>query len=144
MMRNITFVQKITILRFALLFFVVAFTIFAPAADAQIIPCGYEDAPGGKVCTIQHLFQLLVNIYNFLLGMAAIVAMLMIIIGGVGMFVYHWFENSDEILKNSKHTVSRAIFGMIVIAAAYVIVNTLLVLLGVQNPENFFLGGFLG
>ena len=107
----------------------------APDVHAQIVPCGYEGAEGGRECTINHLFTLLIGIYNFLLGMAAIVAVLMIIIGGIGMFVYHWFENAEQILYGSKLTVTRAIFGLIVVAAAYLITNTLLVLLGIA-PDS--------
>lgn len=110
-------------------FFLVAVLGAAWPAQAALLP-NCNPIPGNaNSCGVGHIIQLLVNIYNFLLGLAAFVAILAIIGAGVGMLVYHWFENAEQILEGSKLTLTRAVTGFIIIAAAYLIVNTLILLL---------------
>lgn len=101
--------------------------MLAPIAEAAILTCGYAGQPA---CTqVSQLIGTLVNIYNTLLGLAAFIAMIMIIGSGIGMLIYHYFEHAEQVLENSKLTLTRAMTGFIIIAAAYLIVNTLLLLL---------------
>lgn len=116
---------------------VFCFLLLALPVHAAIVPCN------GLDCELSDFFELLVNIYNFLLGMAGMVALIFLIWGGIQMFLYHYFEHPQEILSGAKLTVTRAIFGLIVIATAYLVVNTVLVLLGVQCPQDYFTGSFL-
>ncbi len=112
---------------FVLSIFSVGFLSPVPA-HAQLIPCNGID------CKVDDLTTLAVNIYNFLLGLAAVVAILIIVLSGVGMLTYHWFENPDQVLQGAKYTLTRAVAGFIIIAMAYLIVNTLLVVvLGVNQ-----------
>ena len=109
-------------------------------AQAALINCGYGNL---RDCEIKDLLQLLVSVYNMLLGLAALVAMLMIIYGGVRMFIFHYFEDAPGELKNAKFTVTRAITGLVIVLAAYLIVNTLIALLG-GGDINRFLRPFFG
>lgn len=115
-------------------------TATALPVHAAIVPCG---GPGGPPCELKHLFELLVGIYNFLLGMAGMVALIFLIWGGIQMFLYHYFEDPQGVLSGAKLTVTRAIFGLVIIATAYLVVNTVLILLGVTDPQKYFLGTFL-
>jgi hypothetical protein len=116
---------------------ILIFGIFSLAfpVHAAILP-SCDPVPGSaNSCGVEHIFKLLINIYNFLLGLAAVVAILMIIIGGVGLLVYHYFENAEQILEHSKLTVTRAITGIIIITLAYIIVNTTISLLGFNTTS---------
>jgi uncharacterized membrane protein len=102
------------------------------AADAQVplVPC---TGLGSNPCTVNHLFQLLIGVYNFLLGLAALVAMLFIIWGGLRMLYFSYLEDSAHELESAKYTIRRAIGGFVIIALAYLLVNTTLTLLGVTS-----------
>ncbi len=141
--------KRLIVRKLGLIYFLISIFLFSVPVYAAIIPCGPRPgplAPGENIsgCTLKDFFQLLVNIYNFLLGMAAIVAILILVWGGIQMFIYHYQESPEEKLSSAKLTITRAIFGLVIIAAAYLIVNTLLLLLGVQNPQNYFGGAFFG
>lgn len=125
------------ILIFALSVFILIFAFYIPVADAQLVPCG---SAGKPACTLDHFWQLLVNIYNFLLGGMALVAMLMLVITGIQMMTY-WLsggvietgKTSPASLAAAKGRLSNIIGGIILIACAYLIVNTLLGALGLTN-----------
>jgi hypothetical protein len=101
-------------------------------AQAPLVPCS------GLNCTVDHLFQLLVNVYNFLLGLAALVAMLFIVWGGLRMLYFSYLEDSAHELESAKLTVRRAIGGFVIIALAYLLVSTTLNLLGVAKSGPIY------
>ena len=117
------------------------------AQDRQgIVPCGPEEggssADNVSGCTLDHLFGLFVAVYNFLLGMAGIVALGFLIYGGIQMLMYSVDEDK---LASGKKTVIEALIGLAIVALGYIVVNTLLSALGLQgegffNGENFFNG----
>lgn len=106
--------------------------LVALPAYAQIVPAcdpvpGDEFAPGHQGepnCSVNHLFELLVNIYNFLLGLAAVIAVLMIVFAGFRILIYYWSEQPESDLEAAKNTIRRAIFGLIIILTAYLVVTT--------------------
>lgn len=108
------------------------FPLVTFAQGKGLVPCG---RPGEKACELKDLFGLLVAIYNFLLGMAGIVAFAFLIYGGIKMFLY---SVDEENLATGKKTVLEALIGLAIVASAYLIVNTLLVALGVQNASDYF------
>lgn len=95
----------------------------------------------GLTCTLQDLFRMLITIYNMLLGMAALVAMLFIIYGAAQMLYWSFMENSATELENAKYTVRRAIGGFAIIVLAYTIVNTAIVMLGNEGGIKDVLNG---
>lgn len=110
--------------------------IFLPLAvqaahgDAGFLPCN----PLKKhQCTLSDLLQLVINFYNYLLGFAGFVLLAIIIFGGIRMFIYSFMEDAPGELESAKRTVTRGIFGFILVAAAYLIVSTLLTFLGVDQ-----------
>lgn len=117
----------------------VATILFALPAHAQggLVPCS------GLDCTVSDFFQLFVGIYNFLLGLGAVIAVLMIVVAGVRMLIYYWSEQPEHELDVAKNTLRRAIFGLVIVVTAYLVVNTLLAVLGAGEINTFFqaLGG---
>ena len=84
----------------------------------------------GLHCTFQDLCDTFVKIYDWLLGMAGLVAILFIIYGGVRMIWFSYFAefpNQEEELASGKITITRAIFGLVIVAVAYLLVHTLLI-----------------
>lgn len=117
----------------------ITFSRFLPAAlYSGIVPCGPQ--PGQTPCELKDLFGLLVGIYNFLLGMAGIVAFGFLIYGGVKMFLY---SVDEEQLASGKKTIGEALIGLAIVAMAYLIVNTLLAALGVEDAGSYFSGAKL-
>ncbi len=115
-------------------------------ADAAIVPCVPKyNAATQKIeglCTFKDLFKMLVDIYNFLLGLAAIVFMGMIVYAGIRMLTFYISETPDADLKNAKYTLTRAITGFVIIVGAYLIVRTVVSFFGV-GVDQYFGGGFL-
>lgn len=89
-------------------------------------------------CTLLNLFELLVRIYDLLMGMAALVAMLFLVYGGAQMLYWSFMENSATELENAKYTVRRALGGFGIIILAYLIVNTVIVMMGGEGLNDIF------
>ncbi|MEO6077800.1 MAG: hypothetical protein ABIP54_03365, partial [Candidatus Andersenbacteria bacterium] len=72
-------------------FLVISFLPFVGLAqnDQGLVKCGNPATNGGQAtpCTINDFFQLFVTIFNYLLGMGAIVAFAFLIYGAVQMFI---------------------------------------------------------
>lgn len=103
------------------------------------VQCGPE-GQFAKECTINDIFILLVTIFNWLLGMGAVVAFIFLIYGGMRMFLYSVDESN---LETGKKTVIEALIGLAIIGLSYVIVNTLLGALGIKDPQGYFDGSKL-
>lgn len=96
------------------------------------VPCGNTaDNP----CQIGHLFSAFVVIINYLIAMAGFVAVLAIVYAGF-MMVY---SQGQEQLKAAKGRLSGAIIGLILVAAAFVLINAIFagsLSIGVNNGAN--------
>ena len=105
-----------------------------------LVPC---NPLKGDLCEFKHLGLLLVRIFDWLLGLAALVAMLFIVWGGIQM-LKGWLEEEPEgAFKAGLQTVRRAIWGLILVAAAFLIVNTLLLdVLKTEGLNELFLVPF--
>lgn len=99
----------------------------AASAQNPIVPCGPHI---GVECTVQHLGQLLVSIYNFLLFLAGFIAMLFIVFAAIRMLIFYIGESPENELSAAKVTFRRAVFGLLIVLAAYLLVNTLILFLG--------------
>jgi len=84
-------------------------------------------------CTLDNLLEVPVRIFNFLLGMAAAVLLVVIVWAGLRMILYHTSEMPEAELTNAKMTLQRGIFGFIIIAFSYLLVNLVLSLLGLYS-----------
>lgn len=110
---------------------------FAPLAFAQsegFVPCGNT---AGDPCTVGHLFRAFVLIINYLIVMAGFVAVLAIVYAGLLMV---WSRGDDGSgLKEAKGRLSGAVIGLVIVAAAYVLINALFagsLSVGVCNGET--------
>lgn len=97
--------------------------------------CTLADFWGGKASetlTLDDIPVVLNNVINWLLGGAASVAVIFIIIGG---YLYITSHGSQEQTQKAKTTIFWAIGGLILIIAAYAIVRLLMSFL---IEENYF------
>lgn len=90
----------------------------------------------GVECTPAHLGGLLVGAFELLLSFAVVVALFFIILSGIRM-VSAWFAEAPESeYKDAKSSFRQAVFGLILVAGAFLIVETVLALLGVPGGIN--------
>lgn len=95
----------------------------------------------GLGCNLGHLLDVPVRIYNFLLGIAALVLLLVIVWAGLRMILFHVSEMPEAEVTNAKLTLTRGIFGFLIIAMSYIIVGLLLHLIGLSSDS--YVGKFL-
>lgn len=105
----------------------IALILVPTVAQAAIVPCGQTT---DDKCTFNDLITLVVNIFEFLLGLAALVAVIIIIWSGIRMLLYSFSEQPEAELEGAKNTLRRAVFGLVLILGAFLIVQTLLIFLG--------------
>jgi hypothetical protein len=92
-------------------------TPFSALADLPQPGCGQLS---GVSCTSGGANDLIVNIINILLGIAFLVAVLMLIIGG---FRYIFDAGNEKGSAAGKKTVINALIGLVIIILSYVIVQ---------------------
>lgn len=73
-------------------------------------------------CTIDHLFAAFIVIINYLIAMAGFVAVAAIVLAGFTMI----YSQGQDDLKAAKGRFSGAIIGLVLVAAAYLIINSLI------------------
>lgn len=73
-------------------------------------------------CNVSHLFRAFIIIINYLITMAGLVAILFIVIAGVQMTM----SRGEEWLRQAKGRMTGAVIGLVLVALAFVIINTLL------------------
>lgn len=100
----------------------------APLSLAQTAPVSGD--AGGFVfcgnsaddpCTIQDLFTAFVIIINYLITMAGFIAVLAIVYAGFMMI----YSQGQEQLKAAKGRLTGAVIGLVLVAAAFVLINSL-------------------
>lgn len=103
----------------------------APAAPTNATATGYTPlvkipgVPDGEV----DISKYLIGVYSFLLSIVGIVAVVMLIIGGMK---YIMAAGSGGAVSGAKQTITDAIFGLILALLSYVIVSTI-------NPDVLYL-----
>lgn len=96
------------------------------------VPCGNT---ANNPCQIGHLFSTFVVIINYLIAMAGFVAVLAIVYAGFMMI----YSQGQEQLKAAKGRLAGAIIGLVLVAAAFVLINALFagsLSIGVNNGAN--------
>ena len=95
---------------------------------AGLVPCG---GPGQPTCQLCHFFVMLDTVFDFIiLRLAPVVAVLMLVIGGVMFF---FGGTKPETLKTAKDVIFTTIFGLVIIFAAWIIINTFFGFIGVAE-----------
>jgi hypothetical protein len=110
---------------------------------AGLVDCGNAELKEGETtlsdaCTVGDLFKTVVVITNFLIAFAGLVATLMIVKGGLSMVVS---AGNPTGYGSAKKTLTGAIFGLVLVFVAFVLVNTLLagsLSLGIKNGTSIF------
>ena len=98
-----------------------------------LVPCGrYSDNPETswderQPCTLCQLFLMLKLILEFLLKLALIIVILFIIISGL---LYIFSLGSPEMLTRAKSALTRAIAGFAIIFLAWLVINTVMNVVG--------------
>lgn len=104
----------------AIMIFSQAPEVYAQANDgsAGFVPCGNTaDNP----CQIGHLFSAFIVIINYLITMAGFVAVVAIVFAGFTMI----YSQGQEQLKAAKSRFSGAVIGLVLVAAAFILINAI-------------------
>ena len=112
------------------LLLVISVSVLAPkpAAAFSLVPCGQilneakTNADATHPCQLQDLIRLIMRVINYLISVAAMVAMYEVLSGGFGMVVA--LGNPDKI-KGARESVTQAIVGFGMVLAAFVFINLL-------------------
>lgn len=95
----------------------------------SLVQCG---GTGQPECTLCHVFILLRDIFNFALQILASLAVLSVFIGGVYMLVS---GSNPSMFSQGVQIIQYAIIGIILTGASFIVLNTLLVILGFQSAS---------
>jgi len=105
-----------------------SFFSLVQAQEEGLVPC---DLTGPNRCTFCHLFVLFDNIVDFLLlRIIPVLTALMIAVGG---FMYVISQGKPETLSRVKSLFTNIVIGLAIVYGAWVIVNTFLMIIGVQG-----------
>ena len=119
-----------------LYFSIIALSFPLTSSAAGLVPCG---GPSESACTLCHLFLMAQNIWTYLTGILAIVAITMIIISGL---IYLISGASEGLNKLAKEAMTNVAKGLIFVLGAWIMVNTLIYLVAVKS--NWDDGSSLG
>jgi hypothetical protein len=94
--------------------------VFAQANDGSggFVPCGNT---AGNPCQIGHLFSAFIVIINYLITMAGFIAVVAIVYAGFMMI----YSQGQEQLKAAKGRFSGAVIGLVLVAAAFILINAI-------------------
>jgi len=158
-MSNIKF-QKLFIIFFLgiLLFPLVSLARSYQADGATVtyeglVPCGkivdINGTPTDMPCQFCHFFVMIDAILDFVITMAFIIAVLMIVFAGF-LFIVAYLggmelltggaKGGPKLLSQAKKTLTSVATGLLIIFAAWIIVNTIFVFLGVADWTLSFTG----
>jgi hypothetical protein len=112
-------------IKIIVLSFLILILPFGLVAASGLVPCELG------ACTICHLFQLFTNIVTFVLTIIVPpVATIMFLYGGI---LFYTSGGVPEKVKKAKDVITYAIFGIIIIYSAWVIVGAFLSAIGVAD-----------
>jgi len=116
---KIFFKAFLCLLFFASIFLTIpVFQAAGQATGEGLVPCN------GPNCTVCHLFKLIVNITEFLFKQVALpLAGLLFLIGGIMMISAGGVESR---YKKGKDILINTLIGLVIVLAAFAIVNTLM------------------
>lgn len=90
---------------------------------------------GGLDCSVCSLLELVQNMFNWLLGLSATIAVIAVIYAGFNFLL----NNGDlKLLKRSKNYLKYAIFGFVFILLSFWIFNAIYLTLGANNKASWF------
>jgi hypothetical protein len=95
----------------------------------SLVQCG---GTGQPECTLCHVFILFRDIFNFALQILASLAVLSIFVGGVYMLVS---GSNPSMFAQGIQIIQYAIIGILITGASFIILNTILIILGFQSTS---------
>ncbi len=99
-----------------------ALFVFPLVVNAGLLVSTDCNATLGQACGITDVNVLVKNIVNIVLGVAGMIAVLFVIIGG---FRYVTSAGNEEQAEAGKKTLQNAIIGVVIIVLSFVIVNVI-------------------
>jgi len=116
-----------------IVFSLLTLLLFTPllTSAAGLVPCG---GPGEQACTACHLLVLIQRVLDFALKMAFLVIVGFIVYGG---FRWIFSLGKEENLKAGQQIITNAIIGLIIILAAWVIVNTVFWIIKQMGGDDY-------
>jgi len=90
---------------------------------------------GGLDCSVCSLLELIQNIFNWLLGISAALAVLLVILAG---FTYLMSLSDDNLFIKAKRFLIYAVAGFLLILVSFLIFNTVYLALGSNNKKSWF------
>ena len=121
------FTKNNTLFVFLFLFLLSFFFLGIEYAHAEIIPCGIGD---GVPCTFCHLYDLLRNVIDFLLIIIIPLALVGI---AIGAFYILTSGGNTAWVSTGKGIIGSAIMGILITLLAWLIINTILSILGYKG-----------
>jgi hypothetical protein len=110
-----------------------SFLVFGQVQAAGLVPCGGAGEPPCKLC---HFFAMVNGIIQFVvMRIVPVAAVLMLAIGGIMFF---FAGGSMGTLEKAKAIMSSAIVGMILIFVAFLLVGTVLKMIGLADWTKDF------
>jgi hypothetical protein len=104
--------------------------------DGHIVPCGRKtNDPGTDVnetqeCTLCHLFIMLKNVFDLMISLLIVAAILFITIGGI---IYIVSAGNTNMTSLAKEIIKKTLIGFALMLAGWLLVYTLLVFLSAGN-----------
>lgn len=110
---------------------IIIFLFSKTVLGAGLVPCGN---PGEDACTIAHFFVMLANIYDFIVKyIATTLAVIMITVGAIFMMIS---AGNQNLFGTGRKMVYSAIIGLILVFGSWLIIDTILNILGYSG--NWF------
>ncbi len=107
--------------------------------SAALVPCGTTltgPMASNRACTVCDFFVLIKNIVDFLTEYVAMpIAVIILIYGGVTLITA---GGSEEKIKKGKNALWQAVWGLLIVFAAWLIIDTIIKWLA--NPSVFLFG----
>jgi len=109
-----------------------------------LVPCGYDLNKDGEMqyyenCQLCHFFVMGKGILDFVLEIIIIIAVLMFVYGGITFIIA---TGDPGKFSKGKDIIQAAVIGLVIIFAAWIIVNTIFLLIGVADWTGLREGWF--
>ncbi len=102
--------------------------IFPSVADAALVPCGKSTDSG--MCTLCHLIIGIKDIMDYGFKIMVVVAIVMLMVSGI---VYIVSTGNTGMMDTAKHLLTNALIGFAIILGAWLVINTVILVLGAKG-----------
>ena len=89
----------------------------------SLVPCGQATAPNNQPCEFRHLVALIVRLINYLMTVAAVVAIYHVLSAGWTLLIS---MGNPEKIKQGREAITHAIVGFAAVTLSFFFVNLLI------------------